>query len=233
MCDFNLSRFNTQSNVGTLAKCRGTFAYIAPEVYNCQGYTVKSDTYSMGLVLWEIFNSVLRGKYFKPFQEYPHLKLDMQILIQACTKDLRPTIPEPCPKEIQTLLIASWHQNPANRPDSTQQLDLLKKIQEDFNLKPHRYNLALLSQNEEVEDKKTPKFKSKRVRNLPNRSSPHSSAKSKERRTHTIEAPSPRQSGMTNKVSSPRVPRLPGSPRDTPLSPIQRKPRFRRDISPL
>ena len=45
MCDFGLSRFNTGSNMSTLQRLRGTYAYCAPEVYNTEQFSTKSDVY--------------------------------------------------------------------------------------------------------------------------------------------------------------------------------------------
>ena len=45
--DFGLSRFTqgNQSNITTLGKLRGTYAYSAPELYFGETYTTKADVY--------------------------------------------------------------------------------------------------------------------------------------------------------------------------------------------
>lgn len=48
VCDFGLSRFNTGSNLETLVKMRGTFAYCSPEVYFGEQFSTKSDVYRYG-----------------------------------------------------------------------------------------------------------------------------------------------------------------------------------------
>jgi len=96
VCDFGLSRFDTGSNLETLGKLRGTYAYAAPEVYFGQRYTTHSDVYSIAIILWELVVRTIKGKYERPFEEYPHLTMDFQIIIQSAKKGLRPTIPPTC-----------------------------------------------------------------------------------------------------------------------------------------
>jgi len=47
----------------------------------------------MGMILWEMVNRLMRGKYFRPFQEYPELQYDYMIIAAAARKEVRPTIP--------------------------------------------------------------------------------------------------------------------------------------------
>ena len=104
VCDFGLSRFDTGSNLATLNKCRGTYPYIAPEVYKCEKFIGRSDVYSIGIILWEMANRCIKRKYEKPYEEYKHLQFDFQILIQACQMNLRPTIHKDCPPPLANLI---------------------------------------------------------------------------------------------------------------------------------
>jgi serine/threonine protein kinase len=63
----------------------GTYPYIAPEVYNCERFVPQSDVYAIGIILWEMANRVIKGKYEKPFSEYKQFQFDFQILIQVST----------------------------------------------------------------------------------------------------------------------------------------------------
>ena len=67
LCDFGLSRFDTEKNLQTLVKMRGTYAYTAPEVYNHQKYTEKSDLFSFGIILWEMTYRCIFGTYQRPY----------------------------------------------------------------------------------------------------------------------------------------------------------------------
>eukprot|EP01120_Amphizonella_sp_Union-15-10_P012399 TRINITY_DN5496_c0_g2_i1.p1 TRINITY_DN5496_c0_g2~~TRINITY_DN5496_c0_g2_i1.p1 ORF type:complete len:333 (-),score=57.46 TRINITY_DN5496_c0_g2_i1:23-1000(-) len=133
VCDFGLSRFNTESSVVTLAKCKGTFVYTAPELMKeNQVFTSKSDIYSLGLILWEVFFRVLKAKYERPFAEYPHYNLDFQILYQASHCNLRPSFPEQTPKSLVSLVQSAWSPNPVDRPDISALLSLLDKCHKEF-----------------------------------------------------------------------------------------------------
>eukprot|EP01119_Soliformovum_irregulare_P020351 TRINITY_DN6570_c0_g1_i2.p1 TRINITY_DN6570_c0_g1~~TRINITY_DN6570_c0_g1_i2.p1 ORF type:complete len:1355 (+),score=350.46 TRINITY_DN6570_c0_g1_i2:292-4065(+) len=68
IADLGLARFTTFDNQDTLFKAKGSFAYMAPEVWNDSktssgsraklGFTPKSDVYSFSVVLW-VFNEEL------------------------------------------------------------------------------------------------------------------------------------------------------------------------------
>jgi len=113
-----------------MKQMRGTFAYCDPEVYNGGIATAASDVYSLGIIIWEIVNRVLKKKYDQPYSEYKHLTFDFQIIIQAAKEDLRPTIPPNCPPVLRDLISRMWHKSQKERPslDSVQKsLDIVTK----------------------------------------------------------------------------------------------------------
>lgn len=132
LCDFGLSRFNTGSNVATLSKCRGTYAYIAPEVYNCEKFTTKSDIYSVAIILWEMVHRLIMGKYLRPFQEFNNIKFDFQILIQACKMKLRPTLPAKTPPPIAEVIKKCWHEDRNVRLEAADLTSCLKAIKLEY-----------------------------------------------------------------------------------------------------
>ncbi|KAF2069373.1 hypothetical protein CYY_009307 [Polysphondylium violaceum] len=132
ICDFGLSRFDTGSNLETLGKLRGTYAYVAPEVYFGNKYTTKSDVYSMGMILWEMTYRCINGVHQFPYQEYPHLKFDYQILISSAKKDVRPTIPPNTPKSLADLISLTLLKDGASRPTTSEFYDALLKIHQEY-----------------------------------------------------------------------------------------------------
>ena len=136
LCDFGLSRFNTGSNLATLSKCRGTYAYIAPEVYNCETFTTKSDVYSVAIILWELVYRLINGKYLRPFQEFKHIQFDFQVLIQACKMKLRPTLPQETPPPLEQLVRKCWHEDRDSRLESWELITALKQLQSDYRANP-------------------------------------------------------------------------------------------------
>jgi ankyrin repeat protein len=143
VCDFGLSRFNTGSNLSTLAKCRGTYAYIAPEVYNCEKFTTKSDIYSVGVIIWELVYRILTGKYLRPFGEFKHLQFDFQILIQACKMNLRPTIPTNTPQSLIDLITICWAPERDSRIEAAEVLQRLKTIEAEYKENTATWNALL------------------------------------------------------------------------------------------
>lgn len=140
LCDFGLSRFNTGSNLATLSKCRGTYAYIAPEVYNCETFTTKSDVYSVAIILWELIHRMINGKYLRPFQEFKHIQFDFQVLIQACKMKLRPTLPTETPPPLEQLVRKCWHEDRDSRLESWELISALKQLQSDFRANPEPWD---------------------------------------------------------------------------------------------
>jgi serine/threonine protein kinase len=126
ICDFGLSRFDTSSNVKTLNKCRGTYAYIAPEVYHNTGYQKQSDTYSIAIMMWEFVNKLLTGEYRRPYHD---VKLEFRILLLAHTdKQQRPEIPASTPQSLKDLITQTWDPDLEKRPNAKQLYDRLEDI---------------------------------------------------------------------------------------------------------
>lgn len=106
IADFGLSRFDVSANDVTMKKCRGTYAYISPEVlyhffishsfiaqvYGGKGFVPQSDVYSISIMIWEFVSRILSGEYEKPYSEYKHIRMEVQILVQAAKLNLRPTV---------------------------------------------------------------------------------------------------------------------------------------------
>lgn len=137
VADFGLSRFDTAENLNTLSQIRGTFAYCAPEVATGSGvpYTVKSDVYSIGIVLWELSTRVVTGEYHRPFSEYPNIKMDFQIMLNS--KDgVRPTLAPQTPASLRDVYQSCVAQSPTDRPTCTQLIQSLVKIEADYLANP-------------------------------------------------------------------------------------------------
>jgi hypothetical protein len=66
-----------------------------------------ADIYAIGIVLWELVNRCIKGKYERPYSEFPHIAYEYQIILQAAKQGLRPTIP-PCPEPMAKLIAECW-----------------------------------------------------------------------------------------------------------------------------
>jgi ankyrin repeat protein/tRNA A-37 threonylcarbamoyl transferase component Bud32 len=159
ICDFGLSRFDTSTNIETLKKCRGTYPYIAPEVYNCERFVPQSDVYAIGIILWEMANRVIKGKYEKPYSEYKQFQFDFQILIQACTMNLRPTIPPQCPTELAELIKQCLLPDKNARPTTEQLLEKLNSLKEHYKKNVAAWNQACVTSSTTNSDLKLSELK--------------------------------------------------------------------------
>ena len=62
------------------------------KVYGGKGFLPQSDVYSIAIMIWEFVVRILTGQYQKPYSEYKHIRMEVQILVQAAKLKLRPTI---------------------------------------------------------------------------------------------------------------------------------------------
>lgn len=130
LCDFGESRFATTQNIDTLCKLRGTYAYIAPEIYFGQSYTTRSDVYAFGIVLWELCTRCILKQYQSPYSSYKSLIHDFQIIVQAAKKGIRPEINKDIPEPMVNVMKLCWDHEPKNRPDVDTLLHFFEDISE-------------------------------------------------------------------------------------------------------
>jgi len=117
VADFGLSRFVVSENQITLNKCRGTAAYVAPEVFDSKGFQKESDIFSLSVILWEMVTRIIVGDYQKPFGEYKALKLDFQILVASAKQGKRCGIKPGTPECFEKLIKDTWQVNYELRGD--------------------------------------------------------------------------------------------------------------------
>lgn len=152
VCDFGLSRFvdEGKDNPNTLMKMRGTFAYISPEVYHGKQFTTKADIYSIGIIIWEILSRLLTGKHTRPYAEYTYIRHDFQIVIQAASKGIRPTMPHNTPQILKDLYLRCVEHDPNNRPSCMELLDILEKVKSLYEVNKDSWdNLLLIKETKE------------------------------------------------------------------------------------
>ncbi|PKK63255.1 kinase-like protein [Rhizophagus irregularis] len=101
--DLGISRYQISSNNGAY----GVLPFIAPELLKNKPYTMASDIYSFGMIMWEL----IVGK--APFADRAH---DEELATEICRKGLRPEIPSDIPECFINLLRQCWDSNPFKRP---------------------------------------------------------------------------------------------------------------------
>ncbi|XP_072045570.1 uncharacterized protein [Amphiura filiformis] len=102
LCDFGIAKSITRT-VDTIQK--GSFPWMAPEVFIEQKVSHKSDIYSYGVVIWELKT----GKI-------PFGKMDGAAIMWAVGNGKRPPIPGDCTQPIRNLLRQCWEGDRRNRP---------------------------------------------------------------------------------------------------------------------
>jgi len=128
----------------TLSKLRGTFAYSAPEIYFGERYSEKSDIYSMGILLWEMLYRVINQEYQRPYEEFPRLKLDWQIIHKTATENLRPTMPPSTPVPLATLIRQCIVKDQAGRPDAKEVLQELSQLHAQYRHSKSEWDAAIV-----------------------------------------------------------------------------------------
>ena len=97
----------------------GILPYIAPEILGGKQYTIESDIYSFGIIMWEIFS----GKAI-PFNQESRT----QFQIQVCSGS-RPPIMEGTPQCYVDLMKRCWEENPENRPSAAKIYEIFTEWQ--------------------------------------------------------------------------------------------------------
>lgn len=124
ICDFGLSRLQ-EGDLKTMGRLCGTFHFAGPEVFKGGVATDKFDVYSMGIVLWELLNTVATGKYAQPYAEYS-FTIDYQVIVQT-SQGLRPSVPVGSQMDFVELFQTCVVGEPEMRPSAREVADEIKK----------------------------------------------------------------------------------------------------------
>ncbi|KAK6485069.1 mitogen-activated protein kinase kinase kinase 20-like isoform X1 [Huso huso] len=121
ICDFGASRFHSHTTHMSLV---GTFPWMAPEVIQSLPVSETCDTYSYGVVLWEMLT-----------REIPFKGLEgLQVAWLVVEKNERLTIPSSCPASFADLLKQCWDSDPKRRPHFKQIMMTLESMSNDSQL---------------------------------------------------------------------------------------------------
>ncbi|XP_060079774.1 mitogen-activated protein kinase kinase kinase 20-like [Ylistrum balloti] len=112
ICDFGASRFMGSTTKMSLA---GTFPWMAPEVIQSLPVSESCDTWSYGVVLWELLTHEVPFKGIEGFQ----------VAWLVVERGERLTIPSTCPATFAKLMEDCWYVDPKQRPSFR---DLLSRL---------------------------------------------------------------------------------------------------------
>ncbi|XP_078702996.1 mitogen-activated protein kinase kinase kinase 20-like [Branchiostoma floridae x Branchiostoma belcheri] len=120
LCDFGASRFMSST---TKMSFVGTIPWMAPEVIQGLPVSEACDTYSFGVVVWELLTGEVPFKGVEGFQ----------VAWLVVEKNERLTIPSSSPPKLAALMNHCWETDPKKRPTVKEILAVLEGMMHDKN----------------------------------------------------------------------------------------------------
>ena len=117
-CSKTLKEVSEQRDVQD--ECIGTPGYQAPEMFKDKLICLKSDVFSLGIIMWQLVTGEAQ-----PYPDWhPHT-----IIFKVVTEDVRPCIEPPTKlTKFKDLYSDCWNKNPAKRPDARKVLQSVIKL---------------------------------------------------------------------------------------------------------
>ena len=100
--DFGLAKAERKG----LDSSRLPVKWTAPEALKNGRFSSKSDVWSFGVLLWEVFS----------YGRAPYPKMSLKEVSEAVEKGYRMEPPDGCPGSVHTLMGSCWEAEPARRP---------------------------------------------------------------------------------------------------------------------
>ncbi|XP_078524575.1 megakaryocyte-associated tyrosine-protein kinase [Lissotriton helveticus] len=111
--DFGMARVDTKQQDSTVLPVKWT----APEALKHNKFSTKSDVWSYGILLWEVFS----------YGRAPYPKMSLKEVSEEVEKGYRMAAPEECPPAIYSLMSSCWEADPGKRPSFKKLKDKLQK----------------------------------------------------------------------------------------------------------
>eukprot|EP00042_Codosiga_hollandica_P051935 m.648991 g.648991 ORF g.648991 m.648991 type:complete len:456 (+) comp58388_c0_seq2:251-1618(+) len=115
VADFGLAR---DSRFGQVDVGKLPIKWTAPEALKLKHSTSKSDVWSFGVVMWEIYS----------YGRTPYPKLSQKEVVENVTKGYRMESPEGCSKDVYDVMLACWEIDPIKRPTFKKLEGILAKL---------------------------------------------------------------------------------------------------------
>ncbi|KAM3911364.1 tyrosine-protein kinase ABL1 isoform 2-T2 [Leptodactylus fuscus] len=106
VADFGLSRLMTGDTYTAHAGAKFPIKWTAPESLAYNKFSIKSDVWAFGVLLWEIAT----------YGMSPYPGIDLSQVYELLEKDYRMERPEGCPEKVYQLMRECWQWNPLDRP---------------------------------------------------------------------------------------------------------------------
>ncbi|KAG5850258.1 tyrosine-protein kinase Lyn-like isoform X1 [Anguilla rostrata] len=118
IADFGLARVIEDDQYTAREGAKFPIKWTAPEAINYGSFTIKSDMWSFGILLYEM---VTYGKI-------PYPGMSNADVMTAIQRGYRMSCPENCPKELYEIMTVCWKDKPEDRPT----FDYMQSVLDDF-----------------------------------------------------------------------------------------------------
>ncbi|XP_040216268.1 tyrosine-protein kinase ABL2 isoform X2 [Rana temporaria] len=124
VADFGLSRLMTGDTYTAHAGAKFPIKWTAPESLAYNTFSIKSDVWAFGVLLWEIAT----------YGMSPYPGIDLSQVYDLLEKGYRMEQPEGCPPKVYELMRACWQWNPADRPSFAETHQAFETMFHDSNI---------------------------------------------------------------------------------------------------
>ena len=129
VADFGLAHVIDEDIYEAQTGAKFPIKWTAPEAALYNRFTIKSDVWSFGIVLYEIIT----------YGRTPYPGASYNLLEKVAQGEYRMDSPANCPKELHDIMLVCWSHEPANRPT----FKSLQKCLEEFYITSEEYNIPL------------------------------------------------------------------------------------------
>ncbi|KAI4899946.1 hypothetical protein NFI96_025633, partial [Prochilodus magdalenae] len=124
VCDFGMTRYVLDNQYTSSMGAKFPVRWSPPEVLHYQKYSSKSDVWSFGVLMWEVFSE---GR--TPFGNRSNADV-----VEEVTQGGRLYRPQKCPQSIYNIMFQCWHERPQGRPSFSDLLQGIKEAAEEQSL---------------------------------------------------------------------------------------------------
>ncbi|XP_016063482.1 PREDICTED: tyrosine-protein kinase TXK [Miniopterus natalensis] len=118
--DFGMTRYVLDDEYISSSGAKFPVKWSPPEVFHFNKYSSKSDVWSFGVLMWEVFTE---GKM--PFENKSNLQV-----VEAISNGFRLYRPHLAPMSIYEVMYRCWHEKPKGRPTFAELLQVLTEMAE-------------------------------------------------------------------------------------------------------
>lgn len=122
VADFGLARFVLDNEYTASVGAKFPIKWSAPEVIGYSRFSTKSDVWSFGVAMWEVWS----------FGQIPYAAHRNHEIADLLTSGYRMPRPADCPVHVHQIMSSCWHQDPESRPSFAEISARLKENKEEY-----------------------------------------------------------------------------------------------------